>query len=247
MKLAVITDPHANREALQAVLDHARAAGADQYAFVGDLVGYGADPAWVVNRVRTLAEDGAIVVQGNHDEAVARGPHPGMHPDARYVVDWTRGRLDAAQIDYLASLPLQAQFAGALFVHANAWAPSEWGYVQSRADAVRSLNATVCSHTFCGHVHDPHLYNLSNTGKAGEFVPEPGVPIPVPAHRRWLAIPGSAGQPRDGNPAVCYALYDTQAQVLSFERVPYDVEAAMAKIRAAALPQRLAARLAEGE
>ena len=246
MKLAVITDPHANREALQAVLDHAEARAAAQYAFVGDLVGYGADPAWVVDCVRERVGDGALVVRGNHDEAVARGAQPTMHPDARYVVDWTRERLNTAQTDFLGALPLRLEFEGLLFVHANAWAPAEWGYIQSRTDAVRSMHATACAYTFCGHVHDPCLYFMDATGKAGAFQPAPEIDIPVPAHRQWLVVPGSAGQPRDGNPAVCYAMLDTDQAQLTFYRVPYDHEAAAAKIRAARLPQRLATRLAEG-
>ena len=246
MKIAVITDPHANREALQTVLDHARTAGAEQFAFVGDLVGYGADPAWVVDTVRELADAGAFVVQGNHDEAVVRGAHPDMNADARHVIGWTRDHLDAAHIEYLAALPYTIEHEGVLFVHANAWAPSGWGYVMSRTEAVRSLHATACRHTFCGHVHDPALYHLSSIGKAGDFVPQPGVAIPVPAHRQWLVIPGSTGQPRDGNPAACYALFDDAAKELTFQRVPYDHEAAAAKMRAAELPQRLSARLAEG-
>lgn len=246
MKLAVITDPHANREALQAVLDHAAAAGAEQYAFVGDLVGYGADPAWVVDTVRGLMQTGALVVRGNHDEAVAQGAHPMMNPDARYVVEWTRERLAAEQIDFLGTLPMQIERDGLLFVHANAWAPSEWGYIQSRTDAVRSMHATTCAYTFCGHVHEPCLYFMDATGKAGDFRPAPQIEIPAPAHRQWLIIPGSAGQPRDGNPAVCYALFDTARATLTYYRVPYDHDAAGAKMRAADLPQRLAARLVEG-
>ncbi len=247
MKIAVITDPHANRESLEAVLEHAHGEGAAQFAFVGDLVGYGADPGWVVDTISSMVEVGAIVVQGNHDEAVAKGPHPAMNADARYVVEWTRGQLDDTQLQFLADLPLTVKRNDLLFVHANAWAPTEWGYVQSRADAVRSLRATSCTHTFCGHVHDPCLYHLSRTGKAGEFVPMPGVPIPVPAHRQWLVIPGSAGQPRDGNPAACYAVFDTEAELLTFHRVPYDHLRAGEKIESAALPQRFADRLAEGE
>jgi len=247
MKLAIVTDPHANRESLSAVLAHADAAGARQFAFVGDLVGYGADPAWVLDCVRERVRDGAIVVLGNHDEAVAQGSHPGMHPDARYVVDWTRQRLSAAQIDFLASLPLQVERDGMLFVHANAWEPAGWGYITGRAEAVRSMMATRCAYTFCGHVHDPQLYHLARTGKAGEFTPTPEVEIPVPAHRQWLVIPGSAGQPRDGNPAAAYAMFDTSAQTLCFFRVPYDHDSAGAKITEAALPQRLADRLAEGQ
>jgi diadenosine tetraphosphatase ApaH/serine/threonine PP2A family protein phosphatase len=246
MKIAVITDLHANREAVQAVLDHAAAQQPNRYAFLGDLVGYGADPGWVVDLVREHVRAGAWAVQGNHDAAVARGSLPSMRIDARLVVDWTRAQLDGAQLDFLASLPLTQSSGELLFVHANAWQPAGWDYVQGRAEAVRSLHATPQRITFCGHMHEPALYHLSALGKAGEFVPVPGDPIPLLAPRRWLAIPGSVGQPRDGNPAACYAVYDEDRGELTWWRVPYDTEKAGAKILAANLPPSLAARLLDG-
>jgi diadenosine tetraphosphatase ApaH/serine/threonine PP2A family protein phosphatase len=246
MKLALITDLHANREALEEVLAHARAHGAHQFALLGDFVGYGADPGWVVDQVRALVEQGALAVQGNHDAATVRGAQPSMRPAARQAVEWTRGRLDAAQLDFLARLPLSQQRGSALFVHANAHDPAQWEYVIGRGEAVRSLQATEARHVFCGHMHLPMLYNLSGTGKAGDFTPVPGVPIPVPAHRQWLAIPGACGQPRDGNPAAAYALFDEDAMTLTFHRVPYDHEAAAAKILAAGLPTEFAQRLHDG-
>ncbi|MBL8350657.1 MAG: metallophosphoesterase family protein [Burkholderiaceae bacterium] len=247
MKTALLTDLHANREAVEAVLDAARAQGAQRWVLLGDFVGYGADPAWVVDRVRELVRQGALAVMGNHDQAVVRGAAPQMRPDARYVVEWTRAQLDAAHIDFLASLPLVQRAGDHLYVHANAWAPAGWDYIQGRSEAVRSMNATDSRYTFCGHMHEPMLYNLSGAGKAGDFVPTPGVPIPVPPHRQWLVIPGSAGQPRDGNPAACWAMFDEAERSITFHRVPYDHEAAGAKIRAAKLPQRLAARLEDGQ
>ncbi len=246
MKIALLSDLHANREAVESVLDHAQSQGATDWVLLGDFVGYGADPAWVVDRVRRLVDAGAVAVCGNHDEAVVNGSHPGMRPEARYVIDWTREQLDRTQIEFLASLPMAQQRDDRLYVHANAWAPDDWEYILTRTDAVRSLQATTAHYTFCGHVHEPKLYHLAQTGKAGEFVPTPGMPIPVPAHRQWLAIPGSAGQPRDGNPAACYALFEPGLQQLTFQRVPYDTASAGAKIAAAGLPQRLAARLDEG-
>jgi diadenosine tetraphosphatase ApaH/serine/threonine PP2A family protein phosphatase len=134
-----------------------------------------------------------------------------------------------------------------LFVHANAFAPAEWEYIQGRIEAVRSLHATTCHYTFCGHMHEPKLFHLSGTGKAGDFVPTPGVPIPIPPHRQWLVVPGSAGQPRDGNPAACYAMFNLSDQTLTFHRVPYDHDLAGHKIRSAGLPDRLAERLAHGQ
>ncbi len=247
MKTAFLADLHANREAVEAVLEHARGQGARRWVLLGDFVGYGADPAWVVDQVRTLVRaEGAVVVMGNHDQAVVRGSAPGMRPEARYVIEWTRAQLDAAQLDFLASLPMTQHHGDQLYVHANAWAPAGWDYIQSRLDAVRSLHATACRYTFCGHMHEPKLYNLASTGKVGDFTPTPGVAIPLPPHRQWLVIPGSAGQPRDGNPAACYAMFDESDSSLTFHRVPYDHESAGAKIRAANLPQRLASRLEDG-
>lgn len=247
MKIALLTDLHANREAVEAVLEHAGRRGIDRFVLLGDFVGYGADPGWVVDTVRALVRDGAIAVMGNHDQAVVHGVSPGMRPEPAKVIGWTRDHLDEDQIAFLAGLPLHQQLGDQLYVHANAWAPADFGYVLGRADAVRSLQATAARYTFCGHVHEPRLYHLSGTGKAGEFTPTPDVAIPVPPHRQWLVIPGSAGQPRDGNPAACYATFDDARAELTYHRVPYDHQSAGAKILAAELPQRLAWRLEEGQ
>jgi diadenosine tetraphosphatase ApaH/serine/threonine PP2A family protein phosphatase len=247
MKLALVTDLHANRESVSAVLAHAQAQGAQRHAFLGDFVGYGADPGWVVDVVREHVARGALAVMGNHDAAVVQGPSPSMIAEARQVVEWTRARLNPAQLDFLATLPMTRREASLLFVHANAWAPASWAYVTGRVEAMRSLLATDAGVVVCGHMHDPRLFHLTAAGKGGEFVPVPGVPIPLSAHRRWLVIPGSAGQPRDGNPAACYAMLDTASMLLTYHRVPYDVNAAGTKIRAAGLPQRLAARLTDGD
>jgi len=247
MKLALITDLHANRESVEAVMEHARGQGAQRYAFLGDFVGYGADPGWVVDLVREHVARGAVAVMGNHDAAVVQGALPTMIPEARQVVEWTRERLDAGQLAFLAALPMSVGDGDRLYVHANAFAPTEWAYVLGRTEAVRSLQATAARFTFCGHVHDPKLFHLTGTGKIGDFVPSPGMPIPLSEQRRWLVIPGSAGQPRDGNPAACYATFDTATATLTYHRVPYDIESAGAKIRAAGLPQRLARRLQHGE
>jgi diadenosine tetraphosphatase ApaH/serine/threonine PP2A family protein phosphatase len=247
MRYAIVTDLHANREAVEAVLEHAAGQRVDRHALLGDFVGYGADPGWVVDAVRAHVARGAIAVQGNHDLAVVEGPKPSMRPEPREVVEWTRGRLDGAQIAFLAGLPLSQEAGELLFVHANAFAPDRWDYVTGRAEALRSLHATRQRITFCGHMHEPRLYHLSPTGKAADFVPTAGMPIPLLAPRRWLAIPGAAGQPRDGDPAAAYAVYDDATLELTYWRVPYDVDAAVAKIIDAGLPERLATRLADGQ
>jgi len=246
MRIALLTDLHANREALEAVLHHAGGERVDRHALLGDFVGYGAEPAWVVDRARQMAAAGAIVVQGNHDEAVVRGSRPSMRADARHAIEWTRARLDAQQLAFLAALPMSCSEGPVLYVHANAWAPPKWAYIETRHDAVRSMRATASRYTVCGHVHEPMLYHLSGTGKAGEFTPVPGVAIPLLPHRQWLVIPGSVGQPRDNDPAACYAVFDIERALVTYHRVAYDHEAAAAKVRAAGLPQSLADRLVDG-
>lgn len=247
MKIALISDLHANREAFSAVLEHAAAAHVDRYALLGDFVGYGGDPGWVIDRVRELVAQGAIAVMGNHDSAVVEGELPSMREDARAAVVWTRGQLKPEQLAFLAGLPMSRSEDDRLYVHANAYDPKGYEYIQGRLEAMRSLHATECRYTFCGHMHEPMLYHLSGTGKAGDFKPVPGMPIPLLPNRQWLAIPGSCGQPRDGNPAACYAIFDAHNHELSFQRVPYDHDGAAARIRAAGLPPRLAERLLSGE
>ena len=244
MKTGLITDLHANREAVEAVMAHAEAQGAQAYAFLGDFVGYGADPAWVVDLVREhVSGQGAVAVQGNHDLATVLGANPMMRIEARAVIDWTRSQLDEAQLEFLRTLPMYEERDNHLYVHANAHAPEQWEYVLNANLALRSMLATSCRYTFCGHLHEQRLFHAGQTGRAGEFVPRPGAPIKLRPDRQWLVIPGSAGQPRDGNPAACYAIFEPGSATLTFHRVAYDHDMAAAKVRAAGLPESLAQRL----
>ena len=243
MRIALLTDLHANREAFAACLEHAERAMPDRYAFLGDFVGYGADPGWVVDTVMNFAARGALCVLGNHDQAVFNPPRATMQPDARRAIDWTRAQLDARQIGFLAALPLQVEEDNCLFVHANAWAPAQWEYINTAFDARSSMAATRARLSFCGHTHEPALYNMGRDWRASAFKPVPGTAIPLGTQRHWLAIPGAVGQPRDGILAACYALFDSSRSNLTFHRVPYDVDTAATKVRAAGLPEELAARL----
>jgi diadenosine tetraphosphatase ApaH/serine/threonine PP2A family protein phosphatase len=248
MKLALLSDIHANLEGLRACLDHAAAQGAERHAFLGDLVGYGADPGPVVDLVRCHVERGALAVKGNHDAAALVGQSDSMHQAAERAIAWTHERLNAEQRAFLAALPLVVRQDRLLLVHASPEQPAEWIYVSDPARAAVGLAAAApASWVFCGHVHEPVLYTQGATARPVPFRPVPGVAIPVPPHRRWLAVVGSAGQPRDGNTAACYAMLDTDRPTLTFHRVPYDWRTAAAKIRAAGLPENLARRLERGE
>lgn len=246
MLTALISDIHANREALTAVLSHIRSAGADRIAVLGDIVGYGADPRFCLDTVRELAAGGAIVLKGNHDEA-ASGGETGMGGVAQAAIAWTREQLNIEEKAWLAGLPLTAQEPGTLFVHANGWAPSGWGYIRTAQEAERSMRRTKERLTFCGHTHQPSVFHMSANRPAALFVPVTGVAIPLVETRQWLAVTPAVGQPRDGNRAAGYILFDETRRQITYQRVPYDCEAASRKILAAGLPPSLAERLLKGQ
>ena len=250
MRLALMSDLHANLHALQACLAHAREQQATQYAFLGDLVGYGADPGAVVDLVMGLAEEGALVLKGNHDEMAARPPE-GQQTLGETTARWTHAQLDAGQRAYLDSLPMTQQLDRALLVHATVDEPELWRYVYDAAAAGQSLDAASAHeevrYVFGGHVHRQSLYYRAADGQLMPFTPTPGMPIPVSARRHWLATIGSVGQPRDGDPRAMWALLDTERATLRFERTPYAVHGAAQAIRATgALPEEFAQRLERG-
>jgi len=242
MKLALLADIHANIEALDACIAHAQEQGATGFVVLGDLVGYGADPGAVLERVQGLGDRLLAIVQGNHDSAAAGRPEV-MNDEAAFAIAWTARQLSNAQRDYLAALPLLVQDAEVTWVHASALEPEAFIYVSSAAEARASLDAAGTHYVFCGHVHDPALYYAGGDGRFTAFAPTPGVAIPVGAHRRWLSIVGSCGQPRDGRTGAWYALFDRGRAKLTYHRVAYDVQAAAAKIRAAGLPERFALQI----
>jgi diadenosine tetraphosphatase ApaH/serine/threonine PP2A family protein phosphatase len=243
--LAVFADIHANRQAFAACLEAARERGAERMICLGDYVGYGGDPEWTVETVMGLVAGGALAVRGNHDNAV-QAEAESMNAEAQAAIEWTRGRLNLAQRRFLAELPLWLEDEDRLYVHAEASSPLKWRYVQSAADAARSMIATQAHVTFCGHIHKPALYSMSVTAKMTSFVPTSGVPVQLFRGRQWLAVVGSVGQPRDGNPAASFVTYDTASHEITYCRVPYDIDTAARRIVDNGLPLWLADRLSSG-
>lgn len=246
MKLALLSDLHANRQATEAVFAHAQAQGFDKLVFLGDYVDYGGDPGWTMDFVREQHRLGAIAVRGNHDDALGEDTTSKMAGHVMASLEWTKSQLSAEQKAWLIALPLTAEIGPCLVAHANVHDPAHWDYLHGRLEATRSLFASSHQYVFCGHMHQPCLYHLSTTGKSGEFMPIGGVPIGLSPARRWLGIPGSVGQPRDGNPAACYAIFDTDAAQLTFHRVPYDHDKAAQRVLDAGLSPALAERLIHG-
>ena len=246
MRIALLADIHANLEALQACLADVRARGADRLVFLGDVVGYGADPVACVEIVAEACSTGALAIKGNHDEAAVGPTRFRLNETAEKALRWTEAILGDTHKAFLSGLPMMVGEEGRLYVHASAAHAESYPYVTGLDEAVESLQATKAHVTICGHVHMPALYNLAVTGKIMQHIPIAGTDIPLLSQRRWLAVMGAVGQPLDGNPAAAYGLFDAEKSALTYVRVPYDVEKAQDKIRKAGLPDSLWKRLGVG-
>ena len=238
---AVLGDIHANLDALEAVLADCREQGVTDYLCTGDVVGYNARPHECLEIVRNL---GCPVVMGNHDHYVSSQQNlDDFNPHAAAVIQWTRGQLSAEEMDYLKGLPFVLTRMGIALVHATMDSPEGFGYVfdhlQAEADFIHQ-KTPLCFH---GHTHCPMIYEKQIAAvyriDAQDFR--------LPIGRKYFINVGSVGQPRDGDPRAAYLLYDPMARAIRFRRVPYDIAAAQAKIRAAGLPERLAERLSLGQ
>lgn len=243
--IALFGDIHSNLQALEACLEDAGAAGAQAHVFLGDFVGYGGDPDAVLNRIMDLCAKGARAVKGNHDD-MASDFDRDMNPSAARAAKWTRDQLSGQQRAFLDQLPMSIRDDDRLYVHSDASAPAKWRYVTDCDTARLSLMATEARLVFCGHVHQPCVYGLGNDNKMTSFVPEENCAIPLLPSRRWHVVVPSTGQPRDGNSLAGYALYDPKTRHLTMRRVPYDIDLAAQRIRAAGLPDGLAERLFVG-
>lgn len=238
-RVAIFGDIHANLEALDAVLADAAAQECDSYICMGDIVGYNADPAACLERVRAMS---CPVIKGNHDED-ASGDHSldSMNPVAAAALEWTRKQLSDEQRTWLRRLRLVRQVADFTVVHSTLDQPANWNYVTNRFDAMSNFSYQFTQVCFHGHTHVPRVYRK---GSKVEEVPAESVAIETDA--KYFINVGSVGQPRDGDWRGCYAIYDLINQLVVFRRVEYDIEKTQSKIRAAGLPEMLADRLAEG-
>jgi diadenosine tetraphosphatase ApaH/serine/threonine PP2A family protein phosphatase len=244
MRVAVFSDVHSNLEALERCIAHAHTHGAERYACLGDMVGYGADPEGTLELLMALP--GLIAVRGNHDESLFRDPGDGAPRGVREASAWTRTQLAAAQLEFLNRLPYVVREAASTYVHASAYEPTRWEYIRSAEQARRCLAAADSPLTFIGHVHETRVFYETAGGAIRDFTPASGEVIPLSPRSRYLINVGSVGQPRDGNAATGYVLYDEARAEVTFHRLAYDYESTARKIRAAGLSPLYAERLAWG-
>jgi len=241
MKVALLSDIHSNLEAFQAVQASLAAYQAEEIIFLGDIVGYGADPNECIALLRNLAD---CSIAGNHDfAAVGKTDIQYFNPLAGEAIVWTQNKLGTENARFLSSLPLHVVRHGFFCVHSTPMHPQLWDYIVTIKDAGVSFDNFTGPLCFVGHSHHPAIFIEDSSGERSAAS---GSAITLENDNRYIINIGSVGQPRDGNPLASYGLYDTETKKYRLIRVAYDIAAAQQKIVDAGLPLFLAARLALG-
>jgi predicted phosphodiesterase len=242
MRYLVLSDIHSNIEALEASIKKAKAAGYDRALCCGDLVGYGPNPAEVMDALDELK---TTSIRGNHDRVISGLDDPvHFNAAARKAVDWTREHLHQSYLQRLAELrvgPLDITGAARL-VHGSARDEDE--YVVTQNDAVVNLAPTSPSITFFGHTHEPGVFT-KNVRWIPTYEADGSARLHVPGDK-ILVNPGSVGQPRDGDARASFLIWDEEQSLLEFYRADYALEATQARMRTAQLPEFLITRLSFG-
>src|SRR5207248_3736002 len=246
MRYLVLTDIHANLEALDACLDDARARGYERALVLGDLVGYGADPNAVIERVQAIAP--AAIVRGNHDK-VACGIEQaeGFNTVAKSAAHWTFETLSADNRAWLAALPAGPHIVDDLVQICHGSPFDEDAYIFDELDALRALKVSERPLCLFGHTHYPASFELSADAfdSIGPWTAAESR-LALQEGSKYLVNPGSVGQPRDGDPRAAYAIVDVEDRFVDLLRLTYAVEEAQAKVVKAGLPDVLAQRLGVG-
>jgi diadenosine tetraphosphatase ApaH/serine/threonine PP2A family protein phosphatase len=246
MRYLVLSDIHANLEALNAVLEAAQAVPFDRLLVLGDLVGYGADPNAVVERIRALQPHGLI--RGNHDK-VGSGVESaeGFNAVARSAISWTYDTLTSQNRAWLATLPTGPVLVDVLLEICHGTPYDEDAYVFDDLDALRALHAAERPLCLFGHTHVQIGYALTGDQFTLTTLDDARpLDVSIAKGTRHLLNPGSVGQPRDGDPRAGFALVDTSRRVATLYRIDYPIQKAQVRIREEGLPDVLAQRLALG-
>ena len=240
--MAVFGDIHSNLEAFQAVLADMDSVGVNRCVCLGDIVGYGANPAQCLELVRSL---GCPVVKGNHDAfAAADEDVEGINEAAQRGIEFSRKKLSLEQREYLDDLPFDFTDVGCEFVHASLNSPEDWWYLRSERDVRFHFNSQVHPIAFCGHTHVPRVWYCNDDGAITDWRGRER--IELPENGKVLVNVGSVGQPRDLCPDACYVVFRPASREVEFRRVVYDIPKTRRKILRAKLPRYSAQRLSLG-
>ena len=245
MRVLVVSDLHANAEALRAVLSHVRRKKFDLIVCLGDFVGYCAEPNQVVDTMRTFKAK-KLYIRGNHDRVAAGlGEGTAFNQPARTAAEWTREHLSAPNRRFLESLPLgPVRRDGFLLCHGSPGDEDE--YVFNQVHASRIFESTDAPIVLYGHTHLPVVFSVDDKGRVRGQEIRGEATVRLDDGKRYLINPGSVGQPRDRNPRASFAIVDSRRMTAQFFRVPYNIARTQAAILKAGLPPVLAHRLKWG-
>jgi len=242
VRVLIIADVHANRTAFEGVL--ASAGSFDSVWHLGDIVGYGPDPAWCVDCLIDL--NAAASLSGNHDlAAVDLISTDTFNPLAELAARWNASQLTPDHRAYLTSLPAMTKVDGVTLAHGSPRDPVR-EYIVDPRTATENFARFTTSVCFVGHTHIPCSADLNPDDVAASLrYFSPGSTLAI-GENRWIVNPGSVGQPRDGDPRAAFVIFDTDAATVASHRVEYDIGAVQRRMEAAGLPTPLADRLAKG-
>ena len=246
MRYAVISDIHANLEALTAFLDYLKVNPVDHIIHCGDIVGYGASPHECIEKVRAIPNFRAVL--GNHDAVAAGKIKPeGFNQEALKAMEINRALLKPEDVEYLKKLPEQISSDDIFFVHGSPrYRITEYLFLMDKfKENIRLFNESVC---FVGHTHHPlvYQYEMGSGNDTCMNVEEDMELFTLSPMKKYIVNVGAVGQPRDNKASLCSAFFDTKSRTLTFKRIAYDVKAAQQKMRALNMPESLVTRLAIG-
>ena len=240
MKYAIISDIHANLEALESVLQDIEDEGIERIICLGDIVGYGANPKECLNKMKSIND---IVCAGNHDHAVINQTNTTyFNIHARKAVLWTSLQLTKEDILYIQSFPYIYEEKDFVAVHANLVQPENWGYIFDDFDAAKNFAAMKKKICFIGHSHVPLAFEKKDDIRPYYNLKE----IEIDENAEYIINVGSVGQPRDGDPRSCYCIFDSDELKVKWKRLEYNIIKTQKKIVEAGLPYFLAERLQIG-
>ncbi len=241
MKYGLISDIHGNLEALTAVLRDIEKQKVDSVHCLGDVVGYGADPARCLKMVKKQCD---TVLMGNHDyAAIGVQPYDSFNRAAQAATEWTRQVLDDKSMAIIADFEMERSLDDMYLVHASPYEPEEWHYILTENDADEAFSHLSQNIGFFGHSHIPTIIQEKSDGTTRM---QAGHDVSPDRERRYLINIGSVGQPRDNDPRACYVIFDSDEYEIEFHRVEYDIENAQRKMSEARLPSNLISRLSAG-
>ncbi len=230
MRYAIVSDLHANLQAWKVVYEDIQNNNADRIICLGDIIGYGPNPAQVIREVRDKVD---AVILGNHDAALCGKLDATLfNEDAQRLLDWTRKQLSEDDLKFLSALPLTLIGDGFLCSHGEFSEPGNFDYAATPEEVLPSWKATESNLLFVGHTHEPSIFVLGNSGIPRSVEPQD---FTIDSGKRYFVNVGSVGQPRDKDPRACYCIYDTETHSIYWRRVAFDVDAYRKALKATGL------------